>query len=306
MTTIRTLARPKSPSNKTPRSTPIPSSCTSNELTTAQEPTADMAWVETVTTADLWARFIVMRRNPNADAQATEELRNALIVRHLPLVRHVAENLARNLPRHLEVESLVSAGVLGLMDAIRGYDSGRGVMFKTYAGMRVRGAMLDMMRSEDWVPRLVRTRAAQIERAIARLSGLYEREPTRTELASELNLDHNDLTQQLQDAQLQRMICLVDTEEGHENGDNGLSSIADPRALRPEDIVHRRQAMAEMTRSFTQKESFILKQYYECDYTLREIGDMLDLTESRICQIHSNLVKRLRSRAHVGQHQGSA
>jgi RNA polymerase sigma factor for flagellar operon FliA len=252
--------------------------------------------LDTPETDELWRGYLAARRRPGPAGPELEGWRNALIERHLPLVRFVAERLARTLPRSVELEDLVSAGTFGLMDAIRGFDPARAVRFKTYAVARVRGAILDALRSDDWVPRLVRLRAAQLERALARLGARFGREPTHAELAAELDIEPADVPGELARARpcVQHRLPEL-TREGsadceHEQG------LPDPRSRTPLEQLIRRDALRALWGSLTHKERFLLEQYYEVGHTMREIGETLGLTESRVCQIHSNILARLRSR----------
>lgn len=253
---------------------------------------------------ELWQRLIAARIE-DANAPRTQALRNAILERYMPLVRHIAEKLVRNLPRHVELEPLVSAGVFGLIDAIRGFDLDRSVQFKTYAAMRVRGSIIDMLRDIDWAPRLVRTRAAAIERATAKLSALYDRQPTHAELSAEIGVDAATLQEHLRDAYHCRLVAIVDGSDDETSEHCTSGSLADPRAFRPEDILHERSALLALMGSFSAREKFILTQYYEMDHTMAEIGEMLGITESRICQIHANLLSRLRCIAERQQREGN-
>jgi RNA polymerase sigma factor for flagellar operon FliA len=240
-------------------------------------------------------------RRRSTQAGEIDPWRNALIERHLPLVRFVAERLARTLPRSVELDDLVGAGTFGLMDAIKGFDPARAVRFKTYAVARVRGAILDALRNDDWVPRLVRLRAAQLERALARLSARFGREPTQIEIACELGIEPGDVPDVLAHArprmqhQLPELAREGSSDSEHEPG------LEDPRSRTPLEELARRDALHALRNTLSHKERFLLEQYYEVGQTMREIGEMLGLTESRVCQIHTNILGRLR--AHIERAQ---
>ena len=222
-----------------------------------------------------------------------EALRNELIERYYPLVRYIAERLLQTLPKSIELDDLISAGQFGLMDAIRGFDPSRGIKFKTYCSTRIRGSILDQLRSQDWVPRLVRLRASKIERAYQRLTGEFGREPTHAELARELEMDHGELTNELQHANARAIFSL--SEQWDDDGSvEKVEIIEDHDAIDPVLELHRQDLMKYITRSLTHKERFIIEQYYQFGHTMREIGEMLALTESRVCQIHSNVMGRLK------------
>lgn len=233
------------------------------------------------------------RRERNSPA--LERLRNELIERHYPLVRYIAERLLQTLPKSIELDDLVSAGQFGLMDAIRGFDPGRGIKFKTYCSTRIRGSILDQLRSQDWVPRLVRLKATRIDKALQRLTGEFGREPTHAELARALEMEHGELATELMESQARTMFSLSEKWDDDDEGSvEKVEILEDRAAIDPVHELNRRDLMVFMTRSLTHKERFIIEQYYQYGHTMREIGEMLTLTESRVCQIHSNVMGRLK------------
>ena len=248
-------------------------------------------------TERIWSLYheVVRRRKP--DPERLEELRNVLMERHLPLVRYIAERLLQTLPKSIELDDLVSAGLFGLMDAIRGFDPDRGIKFKTYCTTRIRGSILDQLRSQDWVPRLVRLKAGKIEKTLQRLIGEYGREPTHAELASALKMEHGELAKELEESSAKAMFSLSEKWEDHDEdgGTEKVDILEDRGSIDPLRDLHRRDLMNYITRSLTHKERFIIEQYYKVGHTMREIGEMLSLTESRVCQIHSNVMGRLKS-----------
>jgi RNA polymerase sigma factor for flagellar operon FliA len=216
--------------------------------------------------------------------------------RHYPLVRYIAERLLQTLPKSIELDDLVSAGLFGLMDAIRGFDPERGIKFKTYCTTRIRGSILDQLRSQDWVPRLVRLKAGRIEKALHRLQGEYGREPTHAELARELDMSHGELSGEMQNARAKTMFSLSDRWDDRDDDSpmEKMDIVEDKTSIDPIGELNRRDLMVYITRSLTHKERFIIEQYYQVGHTMREIGEMLALTESRVCQIHSNVMSRLK------------
>lgn len=248
-------------------------------------------------TERIWILYHEVTRRKRPDAERIEELRNVLMERHLPLVRYIAERLLQTLPKSIELDDLVSAGLFGLMDAIRGFDPERGIKFKTYCTTRIRGSILDQLRSQDWVPRLVRLKAGKIEKTLQRLIGEYGREPTHAELAAALKMEHGELARELEDANAKAMFSLSEKWEDHdeEGGTEKVDILEDRGSVDPLRDLHRRDLMTYITRSLTHKERFIIEQYYKVGHTMREIGEMLSLTESRVCQIHSNVMGRLKS-----------
>lgn len=249
------------------------------------------------TTDQLWSLYRKEYKSVGRDGSAQlAELRNVLMERHLPLVRYHAERLQQTLPKSIELDDLISAGQFGLMDAIRGFDPDRGYKFKTYCSTRIRGAILDQLRSQDWVPRLVRIKATKIERTYQKLVGEFGREPTHSELARHLELDHGELVREMDAAKAKSMYSLSEKWDDGDDGDSveKMDILADQRAIDPVHELNRRDLMDYMTKSLTCKERFIIEQYYQLGHTMREVGEMLALTESRVCQIHSNVMARLR------------
>jgi RNA polymerase sigma factor for flagellar operon FliA len=264
------------------------------------EPQGDDA----ISTEDLWGVYRTEAAKKAAQKpNKVDALRNILIERHYPLVRYIAERLLQTLPKSIELDDLVSAGLFGLMDAIRGFDVSRGIKFKTYCSTRIRGAILDQLRSQDWVPRLVRLKASRIERALQKLTAEYGREPTHAELARSLDMDHTDLNKEIQDSRAKTMFSLSEKWEDDEGSVEKVEVLEDKTAVDPVTELNRRDLMGFITRALTHKERFIIEQYYQYGHTMREIGEMLALTESRVCQIHSNVMGRLKGL--LGQKQGS-
>lgn len=242
----------------------------------------------------LWKRYHEARDAENEES--TARWRNELIEQYLPLVRSSAERLLRTLPNSIELDDLISAGLFGLMDAIRRFDSSRGIKFSTYCGSRIRGSILDQLRTEDWVPRLVRRRANSIEKESQRLSKLFGREPSHLELADELEMDDARFSREIRNADISTVTSL----SARLGGDDSSCEISDvlpaPRCEEPLMAVSRGDMFDELTRSLSPRERLILVQYYECGLTLREIGEKLELTESRVCQIHAHAMDSLRLR----------
>ena len=263
-------------------------------VSSRRRPTSEELW--DLPTEDIWALYRKASKARTRDEDWIEELRNVLMELHYPLVRHIAERLLQTLPKSIELDDLVSAGLFGLMDAIRGFDLGRGIKFKTYCTTRIRGSILDQLRSQDWVPRLVRLKAGKIEKALHRLQGEYGREPTHAELARELEMTHGELAQEISSARAKTMFSLSDRWDDRDDDSpmEKMEIVEDRTAIDPIGELNRRDLMVYITRSLTHKERFIIEQYYQVGHTMREIGEMLSLTESRVCQIHSNVMGRLK------------
>lgn len=261
---------------------------------TSKRPASEELW--DLPTEDVWVLYRRASRARERDEAWVEELRNVLMELHYPLVRHIAERLLQTLPKSIELDDLVSAGLFGLMDAIRGFDPDRGIKFKTYCTTRIRGSILDQLRSQDWVPRLVRLKAGRIERALHRLQGEYGREPTHAELARELDMDHGELASEIFNSRAKTMFSLSERWDDRDDDSpmEKMDIVEDKTSVDPIGELNRRDLMIYITRSLTHKERFIIEQYYQVGHTMREIGEMLALTESRVCQIHSNVMARLK------------
>ncbi|MCY3001893.1 MAG: FliA/WhiG family RNA polymerase sigma factor [Planctomycetota bacterium] len=247
-------------------------------------------------TEDIWAYYRKGATARPKDEKYVEDMRNALMEAHLPLVKHIAERLLQTLPKSIELGDLESAGAFGLMDAIRGFDPDRGIKFKTYCTTRIRGSILDQLRSQDWVPRLVRLKASRIEKTLHRLQGEYGREPTHAELATALQMDHSELAVELTQSRAKSMVSINERYSDHDDdsGTEKIEIVEDEKASDPVNELNRRDLMLYITKSLNHKERFIIEQYYDVGHTMREIGEMLALTESRVCQIHSNVMARLK------------
>jgi RNA polymerase sigma factor for flagellar operon FliA len=245
-------------------------------------------------TDSLWNMYLDARERQ--DEEGKTRVRNALMEKYLPLVRIIALKLLRTMPSSVELDDLVSSGVFGLMDAIGRFDPDRGVRFKSYCSTRIRGSILDQLRSEDWVPRQVRLQASKIDRALKDLGEEYGREATEGELATRLDCDEAELRRRLARSQATRMVSLSgkwSSQDG--DGEQMAHTLRNEKAIEPTEVLNEADVLSFITRSLTERERFIILQYYKAGQTMREIGEILQLTESRVCQIHSNVMVRLRS-----------
>ncbi len=223
-------------------------------------------------------------------------LRNVLIERYYPLVRYISERLLATLPKSIDLEDLVSAGLFGLMDAIDGFDLERGIKFKTYCTTRIRGSILDELRSQDWVPRLVRLKANKINKAYRKLEAELSREPTDMEMCEAIDCTLEEYQRMLGDANPVTVFSLSDKwdENKDENTLEKADILADAKSESPIEALNQRDVIEAVTRNLSQKEKRIVIMYYYEGLTMKEIGRILDLTESRVCQIHTNVLQRLR------------
>ncbi len=226
-----------------------------------------------------------------------DNLRNILIEHHMPLVRMIAERVLQTLPKSIELDDLSSAGTFGLMDAINGFDLSRGIKFKTYCTTRIRGSILDELRSQDWVPRLVRLKAHKLERATRQLEGELGRLPNQNELANALGLSMDELQAHQNEASARTIFSLSEKwDDGDDDKDmEKIEILADEKCANPVETIQSRDALDTITRNLTKKERLIILMYYYEGLTMREIGEIMELTESRVCQIHSNVMARLKA-----------
>jgi RNA polymerase sigma factor FliA len=229
------------------------------------------------------------------------DLRDRLILHYSPLVKFVAGRVAVGLPQNVEQSDLVSYGIFGLIDAIEKFDLDRGYKFETYAIARIKGAILDELRSVDWVPRSVRAKARSLEKAYAKLESELHRTPSDAELAEELGLTEEQLQTQLSQISFIGLVAL--DEMLSVGGDRGESltlgdTIADAEAgpVAAYEVEEMRQILAEAINRMPEREKIVLTLYYYEGLTLAEIGEVLGVTESRVCQIHTKAVIQLRSR----------
>ena len=234
----------------------------------------------------IWAEY---RREP------TLEMRNLLIEEYLPIVKYVADRLIERLPHNIQVDDIASAGLNGLFDAIHRFDLSRGVKFETYCVGRVRGAMLDELRAMDWVPRLTRARANKLEEAYGILEKELGRAPSDTELAKKLNISLVELDHLFKDVSGASVLSLAKRPHGKDENILGVDIMEDVRQEGPVDQSIRSDFTDYIKKNLTTKERYIMMLYYFDDLTLKEIGVILGLSESRVCQLHARLLVKLRN-----------
>jgi len=263
---VTVLARPAPPAVPPPPPDPLP------------------VPVEPLSPVDLlWRAYL---RSP------TRPVRDRLLVHYSPLVRSVAHRVAAGLPSHVEIGDLVQAGVFGLADAVERFDPERCPRFESYAAQRIRGAILDELRAQDWVPRTVRGRARELDRTRDLLEARLGRLPTDREVAADLGVALRDVRA------ASRHVQLVSVEALDETG--GLSDVlVDDTAADPVAVVQHREAVRQLSLAVAElgeRDRDVIRLYYVENRTLAEIGRVLGVTESRVCQLHSRLVARLRAR----------
>jgi len=230
-------------------------------------------------------------------ANATTELRNQLVEIYLPLVKYNAERIWSRLPDGVELDDLISAGVFGLLDAIEAFDLERGVKFETYCVPRIRGAMLDELRTMDWVPRLVRSKASKLEEARKSLEASLGRPPRPEELAEKMNVPLEEMSRMVSEATAVSQVSL--NKKWYETDSykdvREIDILEDKKAEDPTHRLQNRDLMRLVTRGLNRNERLIIILYYYEDMTMKEIGATLDLSESRVSQMHSSIVARLQA-----------
>lgn len=226
-----------------------------------------------------------------------DQYRNLLMEHYRNLVRYCAERLHSKLPDKVELDDLISAGNFGLMDAIDAFDPNRGVKFETYCSPRIRGSILDELRSMDWVPRLVRARAHQLSRATHALETHLGRKPTPKELAEELEMNMDEFNRLQRDANAVSLVSLT-TKYNEGDGEKDIREIdviKDERSKNPVIEAQKRDLKNLLTKGLTRAERLIIVLYYYEEMTMKEIGATLDLSESRVSQMHSSIIARLKA-----------
>ncbi len=238
-------------------------------------------------------------RNLWINFKLTEKVvyRNGLIENYLYLVKYNAERIYSKLPDEVDIDDLTSAGYFGLMDAINSYDLERGVKFSTYCAPRIRGAILDQLRSMDWVPRLVRSRAHKLDRVCKEFEAQNGRAASDEELASIMGLEKGEYLKLKRDAHAISLVSLSRKwfETDSQKDVCEIDVLEDKRGINPLYEIQKRDIKDMMTRGLTRAEKLIIILYYYEEMTMKEIGATLDLSESRVSQMHSSILQRLKA-----------
>jgi RNA polymerase sigma factor for flagellar operon FliA len=240
----------------------------------------------------LWSKY---------KSTGSQDARDRLIVHYSPLVKYVAGRVSVGLPQHIEQSDLVSYGIFGLIDAIDKFDTDRNIKFETYAIARIKGAIIDELRSIDWVPRSVRAKARSVEKAYAKLEAQLLRTPSDEEVAKELGITEADLRNIFNQISFVGLVALDEVLSG--SGDRGESTtLGDTIPDKGEgpvaafEVEEMKQILASAINRLGDREKIVLTLYYYEGLTLADIGDVLGVTESRVCQIHTKAVLQLRAR----------
>ncbi|HEX3425891.1 MAG TPA: RNA polymerase sigma factor WhiG [Acidimicrobiales bacterium] len=248
---------------------------------------------ERVTIEELWAEF-----KGTADSDA----RDRLIVHYSPLVKYVAGRVSAGLPHSIEQADLVSYGIFGLIDAIEKFDTSRNIKFETYAITRIKGSIIDELRSIDWVPRSVRAKARSVERAYAKLEAELLRTPTDAEVAAELGMSEDELQAVFNQISFVGLVALDEVLSSGAGERGETTTLVDTIPDRGDgpvaafEVEEMKQLLASAINRLGDREKIVLTLYYYESLTLAQIGEVLGVTESRVCQIHTKAVLQLRSR----------
>jgi RNA polymerase sigma factor for flagellar operon FliA len=229
--------------------------------------------------------------------------RDAMIRQYQPLVRRLAHHMMAKLPASVQVDDLIQVGLMGLSEALTRYEAAQGVQFETFATQRIRGAMIDELRENDWMSRGARKSQKEIEQALRRLEHQLGRSPIESEIATELGMTLTDYQSLLGKVRGTQLVYLEDMARGNDDEDNFLDrhvadSSADPMNMLRDQRL--RESLIAAIKNLPEREQFIMSMYYEQDMNLKEIAEVLGVTESRVCQLHSQSIARLRAkmRAH--------
>ena len=232
------------------------------------------------------------------NARGTLERQGDYAKQYAPLVRRIAHQMIARLPANVELDDMIQAGMIGLMDAVTRFEEAQGTQFEVYAASRIRGAMLDELRASDWLPRSARKSQRDIENAIHRLEQRLKRSPAEGEIALEMGVTVAQYQEALSDARGAQLLYFDDLGGGDDDEDYLERHVA-ADGMDPSEILHDKRfrgALVKAIEDLPERERQLMSMYYEQDMNLREIGSVMGVTESRVCQLHSQAVARLRAK----------
>ncbi len=235
------------------------------------------------------------------EEQSDASVREKQLMNYLPLVKYIAGRIAIGLPKSVELDDLINAGVVGLIEAYNNFDKSKGVKFESYASMRIRGSILDELRAIDWAPRSTRARSRQVEKAIASLENRLGRSPTEEEIAENLDISLGDLYKLLDDVSSTTLLSLDELTYGSDDDKpvpliDTLQSRERSDALSDLERDEMRKLLVESIELLSEQERLVIALYYYEELTLKEIGQVMELSESRVSQIHTKSVLSLRAK----------
>ncbi len=241
---------------------------------------------------ELWKKFVKTQE---------QDIRDYFVIKYAPLVKYVAGKVSMGMPQNIEFDDLVSYGVFGLIDAITKFDPDRGIKFKTYAMTRIRGAIFDELRSIDWIPRSIRQKAKQIEQVISELENKLGRTVEDEEIARELGVSNDEFQSLLNKLSGTAILSLNDIWYMGDDKDelSIMETLEAPDSMNPDVLIEKeeiRDYIVEAIKKLPDKEKKVIVLYYYEDLTLKEIGEVLEVTESRVSQLHTKAIMRLRGR----------
>ncbi len=269
----------------------MPKTKTKTKTSSFPQKEATTAFLDEVPIKEVWSEY---------KKTSSQEVRNFLIEHYLDIVKYTAERMHMRLPGEVDVEDLMSAGLFGLMDAIDAFDLERGVKFETYCAQRIRGAIFDELRAMDWVPRLVRSRTAKVERARKALEMELGRSATDKEISDLLNVSGSEYQKLSKDSKPVSVVSLnrkwFETDSNKDVRE--IDVIRDKRQQDPLSELQKKDLKLLITKGLSRAERLIVILYYWEEMTMKEIGITLDLSESRVSQMHSSIVARLKAQMH--------
>ncbi|MGK5089274.1 FliA/WhiG family RNA polymerase sigma factor [Bdellovibrionota bacterium FG-2] len=273
----------------------------SDEVIAAEQAAREEEALKNEIQAELEADAVQTEKLVKPDVSPVNSTREKLVLEYAPLIKYVAQKIAARLPANIELDDLMSSGVIGLMDAMEKYDASRDNKFKTYAEFRIRGAILDELRAQDWVPRSVREKAKVLERCFGKIEQTKGRQATEDEVCEELGVSQEEYYELLNQVRSVSLLSFddisnfskADKRTLHGFGEGGAKT---PTPFSEVNVAATKRVIADAIRDLPEKQRLVLSLYYFEDLNLKEIGRVLDVTESRVSQLHTQAIIRLKSK----------